>query len=75
MRNSSSSSTVLTVLTALRVLMYVSLADTLSGDSLFVLPRYRPQKLSFLAEQSNFTKHEIRLMYQGFKQVRTVIIR
>ncbi|KAI1304642.1 Kv channel-interacting protein 4 [Halotydeus destructor] len=42
--------------------------DTLFGDDLFVLPRYRPTDLNKLCKLYKFERHEIRLLYQGFKQ-------
>ncbi|GFT56745.1 hypothetical protein NPIL_92581 [Nephila pilipes] len=32
-------------------------------------PRYRPQRINALCRLTNFTKSEIKLIYQGFKQV------
>lgn len=34
-----------------------------------VAPRYRPQRINALCRLTNFSKSEIKLMYQGFKQV------
>lgn len=45
--------------------------DTLIGDDLFDQPRYRPKALNKLCVNSKFDKQEIRVLYQGFKQVRT----
>ncbi|KAI1304662.1 Neuronal calcium sensor 1 [Halotydeus destructor] len=42
--------------------------DTVNGDELFSLPRYRPKDINKLCSSYKFTKAEIRVMYQGFKQ-------
>lgn len=35
------------------------------------LPKHRPVGLEDLCRQTKFTRQEIRIMYRGFKQVRT----
>ncbi|XP_053212581.1 Kv channel-interacting protein 2-like [Panonychus citri] len=42
--------------------------DILLEDELFILPRYKPGDMTKLASTTQFSKHELRKIYQGFKQ-------
>ncbi|XP_015794613.1 Kv channel-interacting protein 1-like [Tetranychus urticae] len=42
--------------------------DILLEDELFILPRYKPKDMAKLASTTQFAKHELRKIYQGFKQ-------
>lgn len=41
-------------------------------EDLFAHPRCKPQRLDKLCKVTKFSRDEIRLMYQGFKQVSAV---
>jgi hypothetical protein len=45
------------------------LDNELDDNDLFIFTRYKPGGLDNLCKATHFNKKEIRLMYQGFKQV------
>lgn len=48
---------------------FLLFSDILLEDELFILPRYKPKDMAKLASTTQFAKHELRKIYQGFKQV------
>ena len=50
--------------------LFLLIDDDFDDNDLFVFARHKPGELEHLCKETKFTKKEIRLIYQGFKQVR-----